>query len=159
METEAGNSTSEPCPTVPETLTRRMIPRLTPLFSNLCVTTILMILIFFVFIVSGMINSFFAWIFWFVLKQVKKLHKLCKDENSEDLVARVYPHINRLFQRSVASLSQSRTSNGLLLLVCSNFSFLVVVMLCFDCSDLVSLIDLKKCENCERSRRKWNMNY
>lgn len=32
-------------------------------------------------------------------------------------MARVYPLINKLFQRSVASLSQSRTSNGLLLLV------------------------------------------
>ncbi|KAE9458203.1 hypothetical protein C3L33_09891, partial [Rhododendron williamsianum] len=47
---------------------------------------------------------------------VKKLHELCKAENSEDLIARVYPQLNKIFQRSVASISQSRTSNGLLLL-------------------------------------------
>lgn len=49
---------------------------------------------------------------------MKKLHEICKNEYSEDLVARVYPSINKIFQRAVASLSQSRTSNGLLLLVC-----------------------------------------
>ncbi|KAH7546664.1 hypothetical protein FEM48_Zijuj01G0225600 [Ziziphus jujuba var. spinosa] len=52
---------------------------------------------------------------------VKRLHELCKAENSEDLIARIYPQINRLFQRSVASLSQSRTSNGLLLLAILQF--------------------------------------
>ncbi|KAH9651490.1 AP-5 complex subunit zeta-1 [Citrus sinensis] len=51
-----------------------------------------------------------------VLHSVKKLYNLCKEEKNDDLVARVYPLINKLFQRSVASLSQSRTSNGLLLL-------------------------------------------
>ncbi|KAH9803447.1 AP-5 complex subunit zeta-1 [Citrus sinensis] len=51
-----------------------------------------------------------------VLHSVKKLYELCKEEKNDDLVARVYPLINKLFQRSVASLSQSRTSNGLLLL-------------------------------------------
>ena len=55
--------------------------------------------------------------FFFLIGQVKKLYELCKTENSEDLVARVYPQINKLFHRAVASLSQSRTSNGLLLLV------------------------------------------
>ena len=50
--------------------------------------------------------------------QVKRLYELCKAENSEDLVARVYPQFNKIFQRSVSSLSQSGTSNGLLLLVC-----------------------------------------
>lgn len=54
---------------------------------------------------------------------MKKLHGLCKAENSEDLVARVYPQINKIFQRAVASLSQSQTSNGLLLLVCCHFLF------------------------------------
>lgn len=53
---------------------------------------------------------------------MNKLYELCKAENSEDLVARVYPQINKLFQRSVASLSQSRTSIGLLLLVRFIFS-------------------------------------
>jgi AP-5 complex subunit zeta-1 len=48
---------------------------------------------------------------------VKKLHELCKAENNEDLVARVYTQINKIFQRAVASLSQSQTSNGLLLIV------------------------------------------
>ncbi|XP_027346670.1 AP-5 complex subunit zeta-1 isoform X2 [Abrus precatorius] len=56
-----------------------------------------------------------------LLLSVKKLHELCKSENSEDLVARVYPSINKIFQRAVASLSQSRTSNGLLLLAILQF--------------------------------------
>lgn len=56
-----------------------------------------------------------------LLYSVKKLYGICKEENSEDLVARVYPSMNKLFQRSVASLSQSRTSNGLLLLVILQF--------------------------------------
>ncbi|XP_057451598.1 uncharacterized protein LOC130743388 [Lotus japonicus] len=56
-----------------------------------------------------------------LLQSVKKLHGLCKAENSEDLVARVYPQINKIFQRAVASLSQSQTSNGLLLLAILQF--------------------------------------
>ncbi|KAF5478849.1 hypothetical protein F2P56_005378 [Juglans regia] len=57
-----------------------------------------------------------------LLQSVKKLFELCKAENSEDLVARVYPNINKLFQRAVASLSQqSRTSIGLLLLAILQF--------------------------------------
>lgn len=56
-----------------------------------------------------------------LLPSVKKLHDLCKSENSEDLVARVYPSINKIFQRAVASISQSRTSNGLLLLAILQF--------------------------------------
>ncbi|CAL1384553.1 unnamed protein product [Linum trigynum] len=52
---------------------------------------------------------------------VRKLCQLCKEENSEDLVARVYPHFNKLFQRSVASLPQSRSSYGLLLLAIIQF--------------------------------------
>ncbi|KAA3452970.1 AP-5 complex subunit zeta-1-like [Gossypium australe] len=53
-----------------------------------------------------------------LLHAVKKLCEFCKreDKTSDDLVARVYPHLNKLFQRSVASLSQSNSSNGLLLL-------------------------------------------
>ncbi|CAI0380057.1 unnamed protein product [Linum tenue] len=51
-----------------------------------------------------------------LLNSVRKLCQLCKAENSEDLVARVYPHFNKLFQRSVASLPQSKSSYGLLLL-------------------------------------------
>ncbi|KAL5736015.1 hypothetical protein ACOSP7_030485 [Xanthoceras sorbifolium] len=56
-----------------------------------------------------------------LLQSVKKLYELCKEEKNEDLVARVYPHINKLFQRSVASVSQSGTSNGLLLLAILQF--------------------------------------
>ncbi|KAF5728385.1 AP-5 complex subunit zeta-1 [Tripterygium wilfordii] len=56
-----------------------------------------------------------------LLHSVKKLHELCKAEKNEDLVARVYPQINKLFQRSVASLSQSRAPNGLLLLAILQF--------------------------------------
>ncbi|XP_058220004.1 uncharacterized protein LOC131330445 [Rhododendron vialii] len=56
-----------------------------------------------------------------LLNSVKKLHELCKAENSEDLIARVYPQLNKIFQRSVASISLSRTSNGLLLLAILQF--------------------------------------
>ncbi|KAJ4848498.1 hypothetical protein Tsubulata_003379 [Turnera subulata] len=58
-----------------------------------------------------------------LLHSVKKLHELCKEDKSEDMVARVYPHINKLFQRSVASLSQSSPPNsyGLLLLAILQF--------------------------------------
>ncbi|KAJ0102409.1 hypothetical protein Patl1_04287 [Pistacia atlantica] len=55
------------------------------------------------------------------LHTLRNYTRLCKEEKNEDLVARVYPHINKLFQRSVASLSQSRTSNGLLLLAILQF--------------------------------------
>ncbi|XP_061994609.1 uncharacterized protein LOC133712526 isoform X1 [Rosa rugosa] len=65
-----------------------------------------------------------------LLQSVKKLYELCKAENSEDLAARVYPHINKLFQRSVASLSESRTTSyGLLLLA--------ILQFCLDFGDLV----------------------
>ncbi|KAI3971945.1 hypothetical protein MKX01_030146 [Papaver californicum] len=57
-----------------------------------------------------------------VLHTVKKLHEICKAEVSEDLTARVYPQMNKLFQRAIAaSLSQARTSNGLLLLAILQF--------------------------------------
>ncbi|KAK4753318.1 hypothetical protein SAY87_022116 [Trapa incisa] len=56
-----------------------------------------------------------------LLNSVKRLYELCKAGNSEDLVARVYPQINKLFQRAVASMSHSRTSYGLLLLAILQF--------------------------------------
>ncbi|RYR21299.1 hypothetical protein Ahy_B03g066591 [Arachis hypogaea] len=56
-----------------------------------------------------------------LLHSVKKLYEICKSKNSEDLVARVYPHVNKIFHRAVASRSQSRTSNGLLLLAILQF--------------------------------------
>ncbi|XP_004296495.1 PREDICTED: AP-5 complex subunit zeta-1 [Fragaria vesca subsp. vesca] len=65
-----------------------------------------------------------------LLQSVKKLYELCKAENSEDLVARVYPQINKLFQRSVASLSESRTTSNSLLL-------LAILQFCLDFGDLV----------------------
>ncbi|KAG7582022.1 Armadillo-type fold [Arabidopsis suecica] len=58
-----------------------------------------------------------------ILQSVKKLHGFCKLEKSDDLVARIYPQINKVFHRSVASLSQSEsgTSKGLLLLAILQF--------------------------------------
>nr|XP_016488947.1 PREDICTED: AP-5 complex subunit zeta-1-like [Nicotiana tabacum] len=56
-----------------------------------------------------------------LLNSVKSLCDLCISEKSEDLIARVYPHLNRIFQRCVASISQSQTSNGLLLLAILQF--------------------------------------
>ncbi|CAN1318583.1 AP-5 complex subunit zeta-1 [Linum perenne] len=56
-----------------------------------------------------------------LLNSVRKLYQLCKEENSEDLVARVYPHLSKIFQRTVASLSQSTSSCGLLLLAIIQF--------------------------------------
>lgn len=56
-----------------------------------------------------------------LLHSVKKLYQLCKSEQSEDLIARVYPQLNKIFQRSVSSISQSQTSNGLLLLAILHF--------------------------------------
>ncbi|KAK6149310.1 hypothetical protein DH2020_016835 [Rehmannia glutinosa] len=51
-----------------------------------------------------------------LLNSVKRLYELCKSEKSEELVARVYPNLNKIFQRCVASISRTQTSNGLLLL-------------------------------------------
>ncbi|PKA53525.1 hypothetical protein AXF42_Ash009021 [Apostasia shenzhenica] len=52
----------------------------------------------------------------YILQSITKIYEICKEAKSEDLVARAYPHINKLFQRSVAALPHSQTSNGLLLL-------------------------------------------
>ncbi|KAL0917404.1 hypothetical protein M5K25_012462 [Dendrobium thyrsiflorum] len=57
----------------------------------------------------------------YILQSVKKIYDICKEAMSEDLVARAYPHINKLFHRSVAALPQSQTSNGLLLLTILQF--------------------------------------
>ncbi|KAK9269608.1 hypothetical protein L1049_001385 [Liquidambar formosana] len=56
-----------------------------------------------------------------LLYSVKKLCELCKAEKSEDLVARVYPQFNKLFHRSVASILQSPSSFGLILLAILQF--------------------------------------
>ncbi|KAL3632781.1 hypothetical protein CASFOL_025765 [Castilleja foliolosa] len=56
-----------------------------------------------------------------LLKSVKRLYELCHSEKSEDLVARAYPHLNKIFQRCIASISQTQTSKGLLLLAILQF--------------------------------------
>ncbi|KAI3456965.1 hypothetical protein Pfo_013628 [Paulownia fortunei] len=56
-----------------------------------------------------------------LLNSVNRLYELCKSEKSEELIARVYPHLNKIFQRCVASISQTQTSNGLLLLAILQF--------------------------------------
>lgn len=56
-----------------------------------------------------------------LLHSVRKLTALCKSESSENLVARVYPQLNKIFQRSVSSISHSRSSSGLLLLAILQF--------------------------------------
>lgn len=56
-----------------------------------------------------------------LLNSVKRLCELCKNEKSEDLIARVYPHLNKIFQRSLASISQSRSSIAILLLAILQF--------------------------------------
>ncbi|XP_059664715.1 uncharacterized protein LOC132311042 isoform X2 [Cornus florida] len=56
-----------------------------------------------------------------LLTSVKKLSELCKAEKSEDLIARVYPQLSKIFQRSVAAIAQSRSSNGLLSLAILQF--------------------------------------
>ncbi|KAH7675534.1 AP-5 complex subunit zeta-1 protein [Dioscorea alata] len=56
-----------------------------------------------------------------ILQSVRKIYELCKEEGSEDLVARAYPQIKKLFHRSVLALPNSQTSNGLLLLTILQF--------------------------------------
>ncbi|KAL4580187.1 hypothetical protein LXL04_016369 [Taraxacum kok-saghyz] len=56
-----------------------------------------------------------------LLRSVRKLTELCKSENSENLIARVYPQLNKIFQRSVSSISHSRSSSGLVLLAILQF--------------------------------------
>lgn len=56
-----------------------------------------------------------------LIQSVNKLYEICKAENSEDLVARIYPQINKLFQRCIASMPNSRSSAGLLLLAILQF--------------------------------------
>ncbi|XP_057834901.1 uncharacterized protein LOC131045338 isoform X2 [Cryptomeria japonica] len=53
-----------------------------------------------------------------LLQSVNKLYEMCKAENSADLVARIYPQMNKLFQRFIASASNS---SGLLLLAILQF--------------------------------------
>lgn len=57
----------------------------------------------------------------YLLQSVRKICEICKDGRSEDLIARAYPQINKLFQRIVSALPQSQTSNGLLLLTILQF--------------------------------------
>ncbi|KAL9147407.1 hypothetical protein ABFS82_13G171600 [Erythranthe guttata] len=56
-----------------------------------------------------------------ILNSVKGVYELCRSEKSEEHVARIYPQLNKIFQRCVASISQTQTSNGLLLLAILQF--------------------------------------
>ncbi|XP_047976553.1 AP-5 complex subunit zeta-1 isoform X2 [Salvia hispanica] len=56
-----------------------------------------------------------------LLNSVKSLYELCKGEKSDELVARVYPLLNKIFHRCVASISQTQASSGLLLLAILQF--------------------------------------
>lgn len=56
-----------------------------------------------------------------LLNSVKRLCQLCKNENSEDLIARIYPNLSKIFNRSVASMSQSQSSVSILLLAILQF--------------------------------------
>lgn len=56
-----------------------------------------------------------------LLNSVKRLCELCKYEKSEDLIARVYPHLNKIFHHTVSSISQYQTSTALLLLAILQF--------------------------------------
>ncbi|RWV82321.1 hypothetical protein BHE74_00038837 [Ensete ventricosum] len=57
---------------------------------------------------------------------VKKIYEIAREGGSEELVARAYPQINKLFQRCVSALPQSQTSNGALLLVGVGLAVLVL---------------------------------
>ncbi|KAI5641686.1 hypothetical protein M9H77_00091 [Catharanthus roseus] len=56
-----------------------------------------------------------------LLNSVRRLCELCKNEKSEDLIARIYPNLNKIFQRSVASISQSQSPVAVLLLAILQF--------------------------------------
>ncbi|CAA7394446.1 unnamed protein product [Spirodela intermedia] len=56
-----------------------------------------------------------------VVRSVRSLCEICREDKSEDLVAKVYPSVNKLFQRCVAALPQSRTTYGPLLLAILQF--------------------------------------
>ncbi|KAG6512954.1 hypothetical protein ZIOFF_031093 [Zingiber officinale] len=53
----------------------------------------------------------------YILQTIRKIHEISKEGGSEELVARAYPLINKLFQRCISALPQSQTSHGVLLLV------------------------------------------
>ncbi|ONK65903.1 uncharacterized protein A4U43_C06F2160 [Asparagus officinalis] len=57
----------------------------------------------------------------YILQSVKKINEICKESGSEDLVARAYPQLNKLFQRAISASPQSQASNGLLLLTILQF--------------------------------------
>ncbi|KAJ8493345.1 hypothetical protein OPV22_015066 [Ensete ventricosum] len=57
----------------------------------------------------------------YILQSVKKIYDIAREGGSEELVARAYPQINKLFQRCVSALPQSQTSNGALLLTILQF--------------------------------------
>ncbi|KMZ63989.1 hypothetical protein ZOSMA_38G00980 [Zostera marina] len=56
-----------------------------------------------------------------LLNSIRKLCDICREGSSEDLVARVYPYVNKLFHRCINFVPQSRASNGLFLLAILQF--------------------------------------
>lgn len=117
IETKTGSFIWDPFLPPPETLISPLTPPPIPIFSHrsaLSTTNLYKyacICVFFSLLMAEVLLCLFD--------QVRKLYELCKSEESDDLLARVYPQINKIFQRLFASVSQSRTSNGLLFLVCS----------------------------------------
>ncbi|XP_042379711.1 AP-5 complex subunit zeta-1-like isoform X1 [Zingiber officinale] len=57
----------------------------------------------------------------YILQTIRKIHEISKEGGSEELVARAYPLINKLFQRCISALPQSQTSHGVLLLTILQF--------------------------------------
>ncbi|XP_042380549.1 uncharacterized protein LOC121973016, partial [Zingiber officinale] len=57
----------------------------------------------------------------YILQTIRKIHEISKEGGSEELVARAYPQINKLFQRCISALPQSQTSHGVLLLTILQF--------------------------------------
>ncbi|KAJ7523875.1 hypothetical protein O6H91_18G066100 [Diphasiastrum complanatum] len=56
-----------------------------------------------------------------VLDAVKRLNRLCKEENNEELVARIYPSMNKLFQRCCSASLLFHSTAGLLALAILQF--------------------------------------
>ncbi|KAJ7523876.1 hypothetical protein O6H91_18G066100 [Diphasiastrum complanatum] len=53
--------------------------------------------------------------------KVKRLNRLCKEENNEELVARIYPSMNKLFQRCCSASLLFHSTAGLLALAILQF--------------------------------------
>lgn len=58
-----------------------------------------------------------------LLNSVRRLCQLCKNENSEDLIARIYPNLSKIFNRSVVSMSQSQSQSSVAILLLAILQF------------------------------------